>query len=62
MNIRKGDIVFHQLSAIAFMNWTLSDECSYSCTDEDQWTHIYDSYESITSEQLYQKFIEQKNT
>lgn len=47
--------------AIAFMNWTLSGECdTYNCTDEDQWTNIYTN-ENITTERLYNIFIEQSN-
>lgn len=47
--------------AIAFMNWTLQSNCQYSCTDEDQWTNINDSTDSITTEQLHHQFIEQQN-
>jgi hypothetical protein len=47
--------------AIAFMNWTLESGCPYSCTDENQWTNINDTYESITTAQLHDKFIEQQN-
>lgn len=47
--------------AIAFMNWTLSSDCdTYSCTDENQWTNIFTS-ENITTEQLYNQFIDQQN-
>lgn len=47
--------------AIAFMNWTLESGCQYSCTDENQWTNINDPSDSITTEQLYNQFIEQQN-
>lgn len=47
--------------AIAFMNWTLESGCPYSCTDENQWTSINDPDDSITTEQLHEKFIEQQN-
>lgn len=46
--------------SIAFMNWTLESGCQYSCTDENQWTNINDPYDSITTEQLHDKFIEQQ--
>lgn len=42
--------------ATAFMNWTLSNDCHWQCTDEDQWTI---ATESITTEQLYELFIQQ---
>lgn len=43
---------------IAFTNWTAEGDCQYSCTDEDQWTSIDDPLVSITTEQLYNIFIE----
>lgn len=47
--------------AIAFMNWTLSGDCdTYSCTDENQWTNVFTN-QNITTEQLYNIFIEQQN-
>jgi hypothetical protein len=46
--------------AISFMNWTLEIGCTYTCTDENQWTNINDPYDSITTEQLHEKFIEQQ--
>lgn len=47
--------------AIAFMNWSLQSDCPYSCSDENQWTNIDDPCDSITTEQLHDKFIEQQN-
>jgi hypothetical protein len=46
---------------ISFMNWSLRADCPYSCSDENQWTNINDPYDSITTEQLHDKFIEQQN-
>lgn len=48
--------------AIAFMNWTLEVDCQYLCTDENQWTSINDPDDSITTEQLHEKFIEQQQS
>jgi hypothetical protein len=47
--------------AISFINWTLESGCQYSCTDENQWTNINDPYDSITTAQLHDKFIEQQS-
>lgn len=58
--VKKAEDLAKQ-QAIAFMNWTLTSECdTYNCTDEDQWTNIY-TQENITTEQLYNQFIEQQN-
>jgi hypothetical protein len=47
---------------IAFMNWTLSSECDvYQCTDEDQWTNVNDSTDSIPTEQLYEIYLKQQS-
>ena len=46
--------------AINFMNWTLRGDCLYSCTDEDQWTHIDESEETLTTEQLFEKYKQHK--
>lgn len=46
--------------SIAFMNWTLQSDCHYSCSDENQWTNINNSIDSITTEQLYELFIKQQ--
>lgn len=43
---------------ISFTNWTTSAECDYSCSDEDQWNNIHNPHESITTEQLYEKYIQ----
>ena len=43
---------------ISFTNWTTSAECDYSCSDENEWNNIHNPQETITSEQLYDKFIE----
>lgn len=42
---------------VSFTNWTTSAECDYSCSDEDEWNNIHNPQETITSEQLYDKFI-----
>lgn len=47
-------------NAIAFMNWSLQNDCSYIVSDEDQWTNILNTDDIITTEQLYDKFIEQQ--
>jgi hypothetical protein len=52
---------YAQQQAVAFMKWTLQSQCEYSCTDEDQWTNINDATESITTEQLYEKYIAQQS-
>lgn len=43
---------------VSFTNWTTSAECNYSCSDEDEWNNIHNPQETITSEQLYDKFIQ----
>ena len=43
---------------VSFTNWTTSAECDYSCSDENEWNNIHNPQETITSEQLYDKFIE----
>lgn len=47
--------------AIDFINWTAEGECSYSMTDEDQWTH-QESRENITTKELFQLYIKQKQS
>ena len=44
-----------QSDAVEFMNWTLTADCNYECTDEDQWNQI-DTRESITTQELYEIF------
>lgn len=50
-----------EIRAIGFMNWTLSGDCNYHCTDEDQWTP--DSYstenrvKSISTRELYKEYL-----
>ncbi len=41
---------------VSFTNWTTSAECNYSCSDEDEWNNIHNPQETVTSEQLYDKF------
>lgn len=38
--------------SVEFMNWTLTEDCEYSCTDEDQWTHN-STKENITTDDLF---------
>lgn len=47
--------------AAAFTNWTLSGLCMYDCTDEDQWISVDSHSVNITTEELYNIFIEQQN-
>jgi len=60
-HVREGHVPVQngQSDAIAFMNWTLQGDCMYGATDEDQWTHN-ETGESITTEQLYELFLKQK--
>lgn len=47
--------------AIAFMNWSLQSECPYYCADENEWTNTIDLRDTITTEQLHDKFLEHQN-
>ena len=55
----ESSIPSKESDAVAFMNWTLQGDCMYWATDEDQWTHT-ETGENITTEQLYELFLKQK--
>lgn len=50
-----------KIQSIAFMNWSLESGCTYSCSDENQWTNTIDPYDTISTEQLYKLFTDQQN-
>jgi hypothetical protein len=64
LDMPKGSWVYSAMDeyakqqTVSFTNWTTSAECDYSCSDEDEWNNIHNPQETITSEQLYDKFIE----
>jgi hypothetical protein len=48
--------------AIGFHLWTQRGECEWTLNDEDEWYKYPDTENRITTEQLYQLYIQSKNT
>lgn len=46
--------------AIEFVKWTLTHDCYYSATDENQWTRNYTRI-NITTEELYALFLQSQS-
>lgn len=57
----EGMVALAKQQSIAFMNWTLGNDCNYYCSDENVWTHTNGTHENVTTEQLYDQFIEQQS-
>ena len=45
--------------AVEFMNWTLSGECQFTCSDEDQWNgpDYMETRITYTTQEVYEFFL-----
>ena len=61
--LKRKEVKAATTDAVDFMNWTLTDECEFTCTDEDSWNgpDYMETRITYTTEEVYEYYLKFTN-